>query len=119
MSDDTFSPATWFFQSRGRYLLPNGVVIADDWNDLTDGTIQHPIDIDENGDPSLGRPWSNTTTAGLRHPDSEDCIGWTTTEYPIVGRVGDMLFADGRWSDAAEYNPTLCGGEKPFYCFEN
>jgi len=95
MSDDTFSPATWFFHSRGRYILPNGVVVANDWNDLTDGTIQHPIDIDENGDPSLGQPWSNTTTAGLRHPDSEDCMGWTTTEYPIVGRVGNELFADG------------------------
>jgi hypothetical protein len=46
MSDETFSPAEWFFWSRGRYILTNGVVVAKDWNDLTDGPSQHPIDVD-------------------------------------------------------------------------
>jgi cysteine-rich repeat protein len=119
MSDDTFSPALWFFHSKGRYILTNGAVVANGWKDLTDGTIQRPIDIDENGEEIGGGAWSNTTTAGLRHPDSQDCMGWTIIEIPVSGRVGNTLRADAEWTDAAEYNPTICGGEHSFYCFEN
>jgi cysteine-rich repeat protein len=119
MSDDTFSPATWFFRSKGRYILTTGVVVADDWNDLTDGTLQHPINIDENGNERSGQVWSNTTPAGLLHPESEDCMAWKTTEFPVVGRVGNPFHTDFRWTDDDEYNPVLCGGNQPFYCFEN
>jgi cysteine-rich repeat protein len=119
MSDDTFTPDVWFYKSKGRYILTNGLVVADDWDDLTDGTIQRPINIDENGDEKGGRPWSNTTTSGLRRPGLDDCMGWTTMEFPLVGRVGSDQHEDSRWTDAAEVNPVLCVGVQPFYCFEN
>ena len=40
LSDTTGSPATRFAQASVPYRLVDGTTIANDWNDLTDGTIQ-------------------------------------------------------------------------------
>ncbi len=119
MSDDTHSPDEWFHKSKGRYLLTNGAVVADDWDDLTDGMLQHPINIDENGvDVGSGAVWTNTTPQGVKHPDSADCMGWTTDDFPIKGRLGYASRVDDEWTDAID-NPELCAGIGHFYCFEN
>ncbi len=119
MSDDIHNPDEWFLKSKGRYLLTNGTVVADDWDDLTDGTIQNPIDVDENGvDVGSGAVWTNTTPQGLKHPESADCMGWTTDEFPIKGRLGYASRVDEEWTDAVD-NPELCAGIGHFYCFEN
>ena len=120
MSDDSFSPAERFFRSKGRYIMTNGVVVADDWDDLTDGAIENPIQVDENGDPTGNAGvWTNTTPAGLAHPDFADCSGWSTQEFPIKGRVGENWKTNAEWTDAENNNPTLCASTASFYCFEN
>ena len=44
------SPASRFTRSTVLpYVRIDGAVVANDWNDLTDGTIQNPINIDEFG----------------------------------------------------------------------
>lgn len=42
-------PATRFEHSEVPYVLPSGVRVADDWDDLTDWEIRHPIDEDAFG----------------------------------------------------------------------
>ena len=119
MSDDAFNPDEWFYKSKGRYVRTDGIVVADSWEDLTDGAIQNPINVNENGDEVLGGAvWTNTTPAGLEHPDSADCLGWTTTDVPNKGRLGDSSKVDEEWTDV-ETNPHLCAGVAGFYCFEN
>ena len=49
LSDTTGSPATRFAPASVPYRLIDGTTIANDWNDLTDGTIQTPINLDEYG----------------------------------------------------------------------
>ncbi|MCB9751573.1 MAG: DUF4215 domain-containing protein [Myxococcales bacterium] len=119
MSDDTFSPDEWFFKSKGRYLLTNGAVVAKDWEDLTDGTLENAINVDENGELGNGGAWTNTTPQGLKHPDPADCDGWTVTAFPTEGRIGLVSRTDGEWSDAENFNPEDCGANAHFYCFEN
>ncbi len=120
MSDDTHNPNDWFLQSQGRYLLTNGALVANNWDDLTDGTIESPINVDEKGElVENAAAWTNTTPEGLKHPDSADCEGWTTTAFPTEGRLGQSWKTDGEWTDAQNFNPTLCGGVAHFYCFEN
>ena len=120
MSDDTHNPNDWFYKSKGRYLLTNGAVIADDWDDLTDGTLESAINVDENGE-LIGNAgvWTNTTPQGLKHPEPADCEGWTVTAFPTEGRIGFASRTDGEWSDAEDFNPAACGSGGRFYCFEN
>ncbi len=120
MSDDDFSPDEWFFKSKGRYLLTSGAVVAKDWEDLTDGTLENAINVDENGELiGSGGVWTNTTPQGLKHPDSADCEGWTVTAFPAEGRFGLASEANDQWSDANNFNPEACGASGHFYCFEN
>ena len=43
------APATRFTQSVIPYVRTDGAVVANNWADLTDGTIQNPINVDEFG----------------------------------------------------------------------
>ena len=47
LSDDSGSPSSRFAQSSEAYVLVDGTVVAHDWADLTDGDLQHPINVSE------------------------------------------------------------------------
>ena len=44
-TDAASAPASTFFQASGPYILPNGIKVADSWADLTDGSLDHKIDV--------------------------------------------------------------------------
>ena len=83
LSDALSGPASTMVHSSVPYVLVGGERIADNWADLTDGSIEHAIDRDEHGrqlDPEPfvcegGEVWTNTTAAGS--PSGlNDCLGW-------------------------------------------
>src|SRR5690606_12214922 len=43
ISDGVMSPDSRFYHAKGRYVLPTGEVIADNWDDLVDGELAHAI----------------------------------------------------------------------------
>ena len=45
-------PAARFFRSSGPYLLVDGTIIANDWDDLSDGSRRAPFIGNENVDPA-------------------------------------------------------------------
>ena len=48
LSDSTASPSTRFTRSSVPYVLPDGTtVVANNWADLTHGTLQFPINLAE------------------------------------------------------------------------
>lgn len=49
LSDNTTSVASRFIQSSAGYKRIDGITVASSWADLTDGTLQNPIDKDEFG----------------------------------------------------------------------
>ena len=49
LSDDAESASSRITRSSGPYTRVDGVLVANNWDDLTDGSLQNPLSIDEFG----------------------------------------------------------------------
>jgi cysteine-rich repeat protein len=118
LSDSEYSPSTVFFRSSGRYVLPDMVtVIADSWDDLTDGTLQNAIDTDESEVWFDGTvTWTNTLPSGAPNPEMNDCGDWSLGGFE-GGAWGFTGSTDFNWTDV-DANSTSCGNFARLYCFE-
>ena len=117
LSDSTTSAADRFLHSRGRYILVNGLVVANDWDDLIDGTLSNPINTTEFSEiPNGTCAWTGTLANGQTAFGSSSCDDWDGgDDLQEGGRgVGDQL--DNWWSFIS-HGP--CGSECALYCFEN
>jgi hypothetical protein len=84
LSDGTDSPDTRFTKSAHPYILPNGTKIAEDFTDLTDGSILHTINIDPTGQPvGYQKFWTGTNSDGTTAQSFVTCEGWTWTADPL------------------------------------
>ena len=102
LSDGTDSPDTRFTKSAHPYLLPDGTKIAEDFTDLTDGSILHTINIDPTGKP-LGkqRIWTGTRTDGTTAQSFLTCGGWVDPYVYSKGMVGNTMETGTLWSSRA------------------
>ena len=118
------------------YCLVDDTIVADDWSDLTDGSLDNPIDLDEYG-AAVGmevRVWTNTTTSGAASDNSTQCaqgIGpddtgiwswscgspsWSPGDCANqAGRFGIATSTGGDWT-ASSF--TSCSNSFHLYCFE-
>jgi hypothetical protein len=126
LSDDVSSPSSRFVHATVRYVRVDGVAIASDWNDLTDGTLAAPLDLTELGEPpsggtecSGGAAWSDTLQSGINWSgyDYANCEGWTTStsKAGVAAFLGQIGATNWWWSIWCE---TDCSGTAPLYCFE-
>jgi cysteine-rich repeat protein len=128
LSDAVSGPVTRFTRSSTAYVLVDGTVIADDYTDLTDGSLDNQITLTELGtlapaafDNSCagGTPtifWSATGANGgpvPGVPSSLRCQEWTSTDGSAYwGNAA--LFSEPSWSlwcsggDCAWHAPLLC-----------
>ena len=58
----TTSPDSRFSRGVGPYVLVDGTIVANNWSDLTSGTLRHAIDETETGRP----PPTTTCVRGWR-----------------------------------------------------
>lgn len=89
ISDDAHSPAADFVKSEVPYMLVNGDIVADDWNDLTtwndpttcDGEycLDSAINVNESGGNVNIYAWTNTDPSGMpiSTESNETCDNWT------------------------------------------
>jgi hypothetical protein len=137
ISSSQGSPSSRFTKCGAPYVLADGTtVVANDWDDLTDGVfgadgaIAAPINHDERGEliPSSDifsiLVWTSTTPAGLpllfggiNGDVSLTCHDWSSTASDAGISFGDFTARSGAWT---EYGTTGCannfGGR--LYCFE-
>jgi hypothetical protein len=119
ISNSTVSVADRFLHQTGRYHIANmpGIQIAQDWDDLIDGTISNTINRDENGfTVTDDYVWTGTTWQGLA--DEQTCKEWMFSyknSNPYDGRAGYTLYTDSRWS---EHFLRECKNKYYIYCFE-
>lgn len=128
------------FTQSGPYALVSGAKVADDWSDLTDGTLDHAIDQTELGATLSGedtlRVWTNTKTDGRAWDNSTNCspgpspdVGTLSTWScgPPAWSPGDCQFQSGKfgmadsttgsWTGTASSNQG-CDNRYRLYCFE-
>ena len=107
LSDGTDSPDTRFTRSSHPYVLPDGTKVAEGYTDLTDGSIQHPLNIDATGAPvGFKHYWTGTFADGTTVRDNETCSAWGIDPPGYVyGMVGLSTKKSTSWSS---YVSPLC-----------
>ena len=116
LSIPTMAAADRLLHSRGRYVLTNGLVVAQDWNALTSGSLQNAIVVDENSQTKEGYVWTGTLPDGRPASGSEFCGEWKETMgFLIFGGEGRALAVDSKWSFFGQGD---CGTNNRLYCVE-
>jgi hypothetical protein len=115
LSDGTGSPSTRFTQHDFYYVLANGTKIADNWTDLTDGSLANRIALSESGaavnDVIV---WTGTGTTGASA--GSNCGNWSQSGYLNRGMDGASYYTDSWWTSYSE--GAFCEGGYHLYCFE-
>jgi hypothetical protein len=93
--------------------LVDGTRVADDWEDLTDGNIQAPINLDAAGAIRTGDTWTGTLSDGEPYAGG-DCEGFTSAAVGM-SQCGSTQFTDNRWTAAQEPS---CAAVLPLFCVE-
>jgi hypothetical protein len=117
LSDGTDSPDTRFTKSSHPYVLPDGTKIAEDFTDLTDGSLLQKINIDPTG-KALGMQlfWTGTKSDGTTYQLFVTCAGWTGDTWPGAnGQVGSTIQTGTLWSS---YQHDRCKRSHKLACFQ-
>jgi hypothetical protein len=89
-------------------------IIADNWNDLTDGLLEYYILYTEfGGFPSTNLVWTGTDYTGANGGSS--CVDWTTNSSLSVAGVGNNASVASQWTSFADQS---CNNLRALYCFE-
>jgi hypothetical protein len=119
LSDTVQSPATRFVQSPGPYRRVDGVTVADNWADLTDGTLDAPITVAETGavfNAPAGRTWTHTLANGAAGGVlNAHCLNWTSSNNGDNGDEGQVTATSDNWTDFAS---GTCNNTFHLYCFQ-
>ena len=117
LSDGVTDPASRF-SGVLQWRRTDGTTIADDWNDLVDGSIDAAITYDEFGNVLAGAAnvASNVDASGFSKAGDLHCSGWTTS-FSGSGRIGlaSPAALNGAWTDLSSLS---CGASVRLYCFE-
>jgi hypothetical protein len=113
------------------YKRVDGSTVADDWADLTDGSLDHPINITEGGDTfvcsgvgpfSNGCVWTSTEPDGSAritdlNPLYDSCGTWTNSTDDAVGWLGWPAEVSVLWTHWAQ-GPFACDQQLRLYCVQ-
>jgi len=96
------------------YTRVDGVTIANDWADLTDGSLDAAISVDELDQSVNGGAWSNTATSGTVGTRGH-CQNWTNGTTG-TGGIGFNTMSNTFWTDADAVID--CDTLARLYCFQ-
>ena len=111
------SPFSRFTHSVYPYILVNGAVVANNFNDLESGNLLRPIDLDEAGqspDPRVSYVWTGEGQQGISGSNST-CGQWTLNAAGATGRVGRWDSSDIHWTNDLDLE---CNQQAHLYCFQ-
>jgi hypothetical protein len=104
------------FTSDGPWVRIDGVKLAENVTDLSDGGLFTSINVDETGNyMPANYAWTGTDNTGLK--TTETCSDWTEATSTVNGDIGRVVAAGSGWSD--DFSPTPCNSSYRLYCFED
>ncbi len=116
LSTPTMSASDRLLHSPGRYILVNGLVVAQNWDDLTSGTIENAIMVDEKSMTQDTLAWTGTLASGQPALGSEFCENWDDDSGLLrMGGMGLSASVDATWSF---FEQGICDSELRLYCVE-
>jgi len=115
LSTPTTPAVERLLHSKGRYVLVNGLVVAQDWDALISGALENPIIVDEMSQTKDDAVWTGTLFTGEPALGSEFCDDWEDSGAFEQAGVGSSMSVDANWS-FFDYEP--CGSEARLYCIE-
>lgn len=119
LSTGSASPSTRFTQSALPYRLVTGTQVADNWADLTDGTLDNPINRTEGGvftESVMSQfVWTGTKEDGTAFPSAngDRCGEWAFDD--TSGVIGDSLIVDNEWT---QVSTDSCDSFHRLFCFQ-
>jgi hypothetical protein len=123
LSDELTNPVTRMTHHTGPYVMTTGAPIADNWDDLVDGSLRTPLNRTETGQISTGgdicgggEVWTNTRFDGLRR-STEHCNGWNSSTG-ATSNGGNVTELSAAWTDSSACPKMSCVSLLPLYCFE-
>ncbi len=118
LSDVFDSPDIRFTKSSHPYILSDGTKIAEDFTDLTDGSILHAINIDPTGKRLRSeRFWTGTNPDGTAADYPQTCDGWEADRLTnFRGMTGNRTNTTILWS--SRYPRMGCGRRFRLACFQ-
>lgn len=107
-------PAIRFEQASVPYVRTDGAIIANDWADLTDGTINVTLNVNENGvSTANGAVWTNTNADGTINDLADHC-GDFFNDFGI-SYGGNRNATNSQWTQSGAL---ACNTARRLYCFE-
>lgn len=115
LSDGTTSAEDRLTHSDTPYELIDGTRIADDWDDLTDGSLQAPINLDDQGIvfPGALLVWTGTQSNGSA--EFNHCNGFNVDVSGETGAAGLTDETNLDWTNGASRS---CSQQASLYCIE-
>jgi hypothetical protein len=122
--------ANRFTQANAAYRRLDNTIIANNWAQLTSGTLLAPININEFGGISgASQVWTNTLADGTAVNSTAGfaCSDWTSTSgFSAIGKPGEFGLSGGRWTWGSPggclggygFCYQNCTGSYPLYCVE-
>lgn len=116
LSTPTMSASDRLLHSPGRYVLVNGLVVAQNWDALTSGALENPIMVDEKSMTQDTLAWTGTLANGQPALGSEFCEDWDDDSGLLkMGGIGLSASVDATWSF---FEQGICDSELRLYCLE-
>jgi hypothetical protein len=102
----------------GRYILVNGLIVAENWDEFASDSHQNPINVTEQSQTLIEQVWTGTQPDGTRVPAQTHCQDWTSSSASEKGYAGDSTFTDASWTLDQLINPIGCVNNGALYCIE-
>ncbi|MBI2543065.1 MAG: PEGA domain-containing protein [Candidatus Aenigmarchaeota archaeon] len=116
LSNGTISASSRLTHSNDNYKLLTGTKVADDWSDLTDGSLDAAINVDQSGNTQANKNvWTATGYNGERGTSGIQCENWSNGAGTVLGLVGN---SDNTNLDWTQKTARSCSQTSHLYCFE-
>ena len=116
LSTPAMPAADRLLHSRGRYVLVNGLVVAQNWDALTSGPLENAIMVDESSMTRNTVVWTGTLASGQPAPGSDFCGNRDDNSGLLkLGGFGLSASTDATWS---HFGDEGCDSNIRLYCVE-